>query len=69
MLNQPQPGADRVGGGGASMHVERDNRGEALELASRCVVRRVARQAGISRLFSMKNDCGRNTRYSCKAPE
>ena len=36
-------------GRGAATHVERDNRAEALELASRGFVSWVARQAGIAR--------------------
>ena len=34
MLNEPESGAHGVGRGGAATYVERDNRAEALELAS-----------------------------------
>ena len=49
VLDELQSGAHGVGGGGAATHVERDNRAEALELASRGRVSWVARQAGIAR--------------------
>jgi hypothetical protein len=51
MLDELHSGAHGVGGGGGGVatHVERDNRAEALELASRGLVSWVARQAGIAR--------------------
>ena len=48
VLYEPQSRAHRVGRGGAATHVERDNRAETLELASRGVVSRVAGQTGIA---------------------
>ena len=49
MLDELQSSADGVGVGGVATHVERDDRPEALELASRGIVSGVARQAGIAR--------------------
>jgi hypothetical protein len=37
VLNQLDPGADRLGSGGASSDVERDDRAEAFRLAAGCV--------------------------------
>src|SRR5205807_4727322 len=48
VLDELQSGA-HGGGGGAATHVERDNRAEALELASRGRVSWVARQTGTAR--------------------
>ena len=49
VLDELQSGAHGVGGGAVATHVERDNRAEALELASRGRVSWVAREAGIAR--------------------
>jgi hypothetical protein len=49
VLDELHSGAYGVGGRGVATHVERDNRAEALELAFRCLMSRVARQAGIAR--------------------
>jgi len=49
VLDELQCSAQGVGGTGVATHVERDDRPEALELASRGIVSGVARQAGIAR--------------------
>jgi len=48
VLDELQTGAHCVGSGGVATHVERDNRAEAFELASRGIVSWVARQARIA---------------------
>jgi hypothetical protein len=59
VLNELKPGAYGVGGRSFAAQVERDDRAEALELAPRGLVSRIARQAGIA--------CHRDHRMPCEA--